>query len=548
MRIKRSSGAGVIECAPVGTRSEAAQRTEYHAPFSRSGLVSGLRLASTYSTVNDTASDSPASPTNAPSPITNVLAERYASPAMKALWSPTGRIALERDFWIAVMKAQRELGLAIPAAAIADYERVKSQIDLDSIDARERLTLHDVKARIEEFSGLAGREFIHLGLTSRDLTENVEQLQILRALRLVQFKAAAALSRLAAQAATHRDQLLTGRTHNVPAQPTTLGKRFAMFGEELLSAFTRLSELLERYPVRGLKGAVGTQLDQLTLFGGDFKKTQKLEQRVLKHLGFKAALGAVGQVYPRSLDFEVVTALHQIAAAAASFATTLRLMAGQGLLSEGFQKGQVGSSAMPHKMNARNCERICGFATILSGYVTMCAGLAGHQWNEGDVSCSVVRRVALPDAFYAIDGLLETWLNVLGQMTVFPAAIAAENARQLPFLATTTILMEAVKAGAGRETAHEAIKEHALAAARALREGSDGSISAGGDERGPDLVERLASDARLGLSEAALRKILAEAHRFVGAAPAQVDHFVETARALAKAHKGAARYAPMKLL
>jgi len=485
------------------------------------------------------APDSP-SPASAPSPITNVLAERYASPAMKALWSPTGRIALERDFWIAVMKAQRELGLAIPAAAIADYERVKSQIDLDSIDARERLTLHDVKARIEEFSGLAGREFIHLGLTSRDLTENVEQLQILRALRLVELKAAAALSRLAAQAATHRDQLLTGRTHNVPAQPTTLGKRFAMFGEELLSAFTRLSELLERYPVRGLKGAVGTQLDQLTLFGGDFKKTQKLEQRVLKHLGFKAALGAVGQVYPRSLDFEVVTALHQLAAAAASFATTLRLMAGQGLLSEGFQKGQVGSSAMPHKMNARNCERICGFTTILSGYVTMCAGLAGHQWNEGDVSCSVVRRVALPDAFYAIDGLLETWLTVLGQMTVFPAAIAAENARQLPFLATTTILMEAVKAGAGRETAHEAIKEHALAAARALREGDDG--------RGPDLVDRLASDAQLGLSEAALRKILAEAHRFVGAAPAQVDHFVATARALAKAHKGAARYAPMKLL
>nr|WP_231865796.1 adenylosuccinate lyase [Cephaloticoccus primus] len=478
-----------------------------------------------------------APPSAAPAPITNVLAERYASPAMKALWSPTGRIGLERDFWIAVMKGQRELGIAIPAAAIRDYERVKSQIDLGSIDARERVTLHDVKARIEEFSGLAGREFIHLGLTSRDLTENVEQLQILRALRLVQWKAAAALHGLAAQAAAHRNLLLTGRTHNVPAQPTTLGKRIAMFGEELLSAYTRLGELLDRYPVRGLKGAVGTQLDQLTLLGGDFKKTAQLEQRVLKHLGFKAALGAVGQVYPRSLDFEVVTALHQIAAAAASFATTLRLMAGQGLLTEGFQKGQVGSSAMPHKMNARNCERICGFATILSGYVTMCSGLAGHQWNEGDVSCSVVRRVALPDSFYAIDGLLETWLNVLGQMTVFPAAIAAESERNLPFLATTTILMEAVKAGAGRETAHEAIKEHALAAAQALREGGEAA-----------LVERLAGDARLGLGEAVLRRILSETHRFVGAAPAQVDHFVTTARTLAKAQKGAARYQPMKLL
>jgi len=199
--------------------------------------------------------------------------------------------------------------------------------------------------------------------------------------------------------------MITGRTHNVPAQPTTLGKRFAMFGQELLLAFARLEDLIERYPVRGLKGAVGTQLDQLTLLGGRADKVIELEARVLKHLGFRASLAAVGQVYPRSLDFDVVSALYQVASAASSFAITLRLMAGQGLLTEGFQEGQVGSSAMPHKVNARNCERICGFATVLSGHVAMTAGLAGHQWNEGDVSCSVVRRVALPDAFFAIDGL-----------------------------------------------------------------------------------------------------------------------------------------------
>ncbi|MCC6415417.1 MAG: adenylosuccinate lyase [Opitutaceae bacterium] len=474
---------------------------------------------------------------NESAPITNVLAERYASPAIKAIWSPTGRVGLERDFWIAVMKAQRDLGVPIPAEAIKDYEKVKDQIDLASIDARERVTLHDVKARIEEFSGLANRQFIHLGLTSRDLTENVEQLQILRSLKVVQLKAAAALLGLARQAEAHRDLLLTGRTHNVPAQPTTLGKRIAMFGEELFAAYTRLAELVDRYPVRGLKGAVGTQLDQLTLLGGDNHKVDQLERRVLKHLGFRGSLNAVGHVYPRSLDFEVVTALHQIAAAAASFATTLRLMAGQGLLTEGFQKGQVGSSAMPHKMNARNCERICGFTTILSGYVAMTTGLAGHQWNEGDVSCSVVRRVALPDSFYAIDGLLETWLNVLNQMNVFSAVIAAENERNLPFLATTTILMEAVKAGAGRETAHEAIKEHALAAAQAIRAGGEA-----------DMINRLSGDKRLKLGKTALRRILAETHRFVGAAPHQVDAFVATARRLAKRQKGAANYQPGKLL
>lgn len=472
-----------------------------------------------------------------PQPITNVLAERYASSSIKSIWSPTGRVEIERDYWIAVMKAQRDLGVAIPTAAISAYEKVKDQIDLASIDARERVTLHDVKARIEEFNGLAGRESIHLGLTSRDLTENVEQLQILRSLGVVRQKSAAALLGFAKRAKQYRKLLLTGRTHNVPAQPTTLGKRIAMFGEEMLAAFTRLDDLAARYPGRGLKGAVGTQLDQFTLLGGDAKKVARLEQRVLKHLGFKKAFGAVGQVYPRSLDFEVVSALHQVGAAAASFATTLRLMAGQGLLTEGFQKGQVGSSAMPHKMNARNCERICGFSTILSGYVTMTAALAGDQWNEGDVSCSVVRRVALPDAFYAIDGLLETLLNVLNQLTVFPKVIAAESARNLPFLATTTIMMAAVKAGTGRETAHAAIKEHALASAAAIREGQE-----------PGMVARLAADTRLDLSASAINTILRETDSFVGAAPAQVDAFAETARATARRVKGASAVKPGKLL
>jgi adenylosuccinate lyase len=477
------------------------------------------------------------SPTSSAESIPNVLAERYASAAMKDLWSAHGRILLERDFWIAVMKAQKDLGVAIPSEAIKDYERVRADVNVERIKERERVTLHDVKARLEEFSDLAKRQFIHLGLTSRDLTENVEQLQVARSLQLVKFKVIAALLALARQAATHRDLMITGRTHNVPAQPTTLGKRLAMFGQELLIAHDRLAELLARYPVRGLKGAVGTQLDQLTLLGGETEKVDQLESRIVKHLGFKASLDAVGQVYPRSLDFDVVSALHQVGAAGASCAVTLRLMAGAGLLTEGFQEGQVGSSAMPHKVNARNCERICGFSTILSGHVTMTAALAGHQWNEGDVSCSVVRRVALPDAFFAIDGLLETFLTVLRQMEVFPAAIAAENERNLPFLATTTILMEAVKTGAGRETAHEAIKEHALAAAKALRSGGNA-----------DLLSRLAGDKRVGLGKKKLQEILAQNERFVGAAPHQVDAFVEAVQPLGKKQKGAAEYRPGKLL
>jgi adenylosuccinate lyase len=470
--------------------------------------------------------------------LPNVLAERYASAGMRDIWSRTGRILLERDFWIAVMKAQRDLGVPIPAEAIRDYEKARSTVDTASIARRERATLHDVKARIEEFSELAKRQFIHLGLTSRDLTENVEQLQIHRSLRLVEFKVAAALLAFGRRAEEFRDLMVTARTHNVPAQPTTLGKRFAMFGEEMLLAHERLSELAQRYAVRGLKGAVGTQLDQLTLLGGRADKVADLEGRILKHLGLPAALSCVGQVYPRSLDFDAVSALHQVGAAAASFATTLRLMAGAGLVTEGFQEGQVGSSAMPHKANARNCERICGFSTLLGGYVTMTGTLAGDQWNEGDVSCSVVRRVALPDAFFAVDGSLETLLTVLGQMEAFPTVIEAENRRNLPFLATTTILMEAVKHGAGRETAHEAIKEHSLAAAKAARAGGDPA----------DLVDRLAGDRRVGLGKKALLAILSESSRFVGSAPNQVDAFVARVNPLARRYKGAADYRPGRLL
>jgi adenylosuccinate lyase len=415
---------------------------------------------------------------------------------------------------------------------------VKSRIDLEAISRRERVTLHDVKARIEEFSEQAKRQFIHLGLTSRDLTENVEQLQIFQSLKLVRKKVAAGLLVLGRRAEEHRDLMITARTHNVPAQPTTFGKRLAMFGQELAISLDRLEGLIDRYPVRGLKGAVGTQLDQLTLLGGRADKVADLESRVLKHLGIPASLGNVGQVYPRGLDFDVVSALHQTGAAAASFAVTMRLMAGAGLLTEGFQEGQIGSSAMPHKANARNCERICGFSTILGGYVTMMGALAGHQWNEGDVSCSVVRRVALPDSFLAIDGSLETFLTVLEQMEVFPTAIAQENQRNLPFLATTTILMESVKRGAGRETAHEAIKEHALAAVKAMRSGSPG----------PDLLDRIAGDRRIGLGKKALQAILSESARFVGAAPNQVDLFVAEVKPLAKRVKGAADYRPSRVL
>ncbi len=474
--------------------------------------------------------------------IPNILAERYASPAMQAIWSTEGRIVLEREFWLAVLKAQRELGLAVSAEAIAAYERVKDQVDTASIMAREKITRHDVKARIEEFNALAGQEQVHKGLTSRDLTENVEQLQVYRSLQLIRGKTVAALSRMRQRAELWADWVITARTHNVAAQPTTLGKRVAMFGDELLGSLAALDTVIAGYAVRGLKGAVGTQLDQLSLFDGDADKVAALEQRVVAHLAMPAVWTNVGQVYPRSLDLRVVTTLTELASAPSSFCKTLRLMAGHETASEGFAPGQTGSSAMPHKMNSRSCERVNGFHVILKGYLTMAAGLAGDQWNEGDVSCSVVRRVMLPDAFFASDGLLETFLTILEQMDAWPAVLAAETQRYLPFLMTTSIMMEAVKAGVGRETAHQVIKEHAIATVRDLRHGT---------VQHNNLIERLAADPRLGLSRATLDAVVARgssAERAVGAAQAQIARFAMDVRKLEAASPAAAAYCPGAIL
>jgi adenylosuccinate lyase len=470
--------------------------------------------------------------------IPNVLAARYASPELVELWSPERKIVLERRLWIAVLRAQRDLGVDVPDGVVEDYERVVEQVDLASIAARERVTRHDVKARIEEFCALAGHEHVHKGMTSRDLTENVEQLQIRLSLEHVRDRSVAVLARLARRAAEHAELVMAGRSHNVAAQATTLGKRFASAADEMLVAHARLEELRARYPLRGIKGPMGTAQDMLDLLG-DPARLVELEQRVAGHLGFAATLTSVGQVYPRSLDYDVVSALVQLAAGPSSLATTIRLMAGFELATEGFRAGQVGSSAMPHKMNSRSTERVNGLVVVLRGYASMTAELAGAQWNEGDVSDSVVRRVALPDAFFALDGLFETVLTVLDEFGAYPAVIARELDRYLPFLATTAVLMAAVRAGVGRETAHEVIKEHAVAVALAMREKGQADN---------DLLARLAGDERLGLPPGTLDGLLADPLRFTGAAPAQVADVVARVDALVAANPEAATYAPGAIL
>ena len=471
--------------------------------------------------------------------VVNVLATRYASAEMAVIWSAQNKVVLERELWLAVLEAQKDLGIEIDDDAVAAYRSVIADVDLDSIDRRERVTKHDVKARIEEFSSLAGYQHIHKGLTSRDLTENVEQLQIKRSLALTQERLVAVIARLAELAVQYQDTSITGRSHNVPAQMTTLGKRFANLGQETLLAYQRIEDLLTKYPLRGLKGPVGTQQDLLDLFEGDARKVGELEERVAGQLGFSETLGAVGQIYPRSLDLDVVSALTQTASPLGNIALQVRLMAGLDLATEGFVEGQVGSSAMPHKMNTRSAERVNGFVSILRGHLTMAASISGDQWNEGDVSCSVVRRVVLPDAFFALDGAIETTLTVLEGFGSYDNVIDRELDRYLPFLATTRLLMAAIKAGVGREEAHELIKKHAVAAALEIREGTSGEN---------DLVERLINDPLLPLNKEVISDVLLDHEAFVGLADAQVKEFVASATKINSEHPGAGSYRPSPIL
>ncbi len=472
----------------------------------------------------------------------NILSQRYATSKMNLIFSEEGKTRLEREFWLSVLKIQRDLGLNIPSEAIQAYEESVDTIDLGLIREIERVTKHDVKAKIEAYCRAAGGyEYLHLGMTSRDLTDNVEQIQLKQAMTLVYGKYVSVLRHLLDKAKEYRGIELTARTHHQAAQTTLLGRRFSMWAEELLVHLKEYESFISEYPMRGVKGAVGTQFDMMVLLGSH-EKAIELENRVAEQHGFKNILSSTGQVYPRSLDYKLLLHLSVLSSACENFAKTMRLMAGNELVTEGFMKGQVGSSVMPHKMNTRSTERICAFSELLKMYADGGSRLSGDQWEEGDVSCSAMRRVLIPDAFYSTDGLLETTLNVLNQMEAYPAVISKEVGRYLPFLATTEVLAIAVKSGIGREEAHSIIKKHAIAEALGMREqGSSGNR----------LMVSLASEPlfkEAGITEEKLSSLLNDKRHFIGNADRQIDAVIEKCGGLLERHEKAASYEPGDIL
>lgn len=469
----------------------------------------------------------------------NAVADRYPSIRMLRNFSPVQRVIDERELWIAVMTGQSKLGLDITPNQIAAYESVKDQVDLESIRLREIENRHSEKAKLEEFDDLAGGlGKSHLGMTSRDLTDNIEQVQIRNGLTVIIDKSVAALARHAKHASENEMVAYADRTHNAIAQPSLVGKIFSNFGEEMIEAFHDLEGFVDRYPLRGLKGATGTQTDQIQLLK-DPAKAEVLDRMVADHLGFKRILNSVGQIYPRSLDFAAISRLFQLIAGPANTALTFRLMAGQDQFTEGFSEHQSGSTAMAYKMNTRTLERVAALQNVIGGHLDMAKSITGKQWYSGDVSESATRRVAVSDSLFATDGLFEAYLTALDECGFYPAVMSKEIDRYLPFLTSTKFMMMAVEKGVPRELAHRALKKHSTDLIKEMREQGT---------QVNDLVDRLAKDGTMKLDRQEMLDAMATPMEYIGNAPSQIKTFLGEVQKIVDKYPEAAKYEPEPIL
>jgi adenylosuccinate lyase len=447
------------------------------------------------------------------------LSSRYASPAMQALWSERRRIGLWRRLWLALMESERELGLDVPAEAIAQLRAHLDDVDLARAAEYEKRMRHDVMAHIHALGDQApaARPYLHLGATSAFVTDNADLILMREGLGLLLGRVAAVLVALSHTARRHRALPCLAYTHFQPAQLTTVGKRATLWMQEFLLDAEELLHRSETLQFRGVKGTTGTQASFLELFDGGHDKVRELDVRVAAKLGFPRVFPVTGQTYTRKQDAQVLAALAGIAASAAKFATDLRLLQHEGELLEPFESEQVGSSAMPYKRNPMRAERM----TSLARFVIELEGNAWHtaaeQWLERTLDDSANRRLVIPEAFLATDGILVLATNVAAGLEVREAVIRRHVEDALPYLATERLLMRAVKAGGDRQRLHEVIRVHSLA------------VSQGVAERGAtnDLLARLGSDPAFRALGIAAHPDELDPAQYVGRAPEQVDHFLD---------------------
>ena len=444
------------------------------------------------------------------------LSSRYASREMLYLFSPDKKFTTWRRLWIALARAEMKLGLPITQAQIDEMEQHKDDIDYEAAARYERQLRHDVMAHIHAFGDLCptAMPIIHLGATSCFVGDNTDVILMREGLELLRGKLVNLIDRLTKFAMEYRAMPTLGFTHFQPAQLTTVGKRATLWGNELVMDLEELEHRIDSLQFRGVKGTTGTQASFLELFGGDQEKVRQLEKLVSQEMGFEKVVPVCGQTYSRKMDANVLGTLSGIAQSAGKFATDLRLLSHLKEMEEPFQEKQIGSSAMPYKRNPMRCERICSLARYVIVDALNPAFTSYNQWFERTLDDSANKRISIPEAFLAVDAILQIYLNVTDGLKVYPKVIERRLREELPFMATENIMMDAVKRGGDRQALHERIRIHSVAAGKVVKE-------EGGQN---DLVDRIAGDPMFGLTK---EEILAhmDPAAYIGRCPAQVEEF-----------------------
>ncbi|MBQ6165359.1 MAG: adenylosuccinate lyase [Clostridia bacterium] len=445
------------------------------------------------------------------------LSTRYASKEMQYLFSADMKFSTWRKLWIALAEAEKELGLDITQEQIDEMRAHIYDIDYDRAAEHEKIRRHDVMAHVLTFGECCpkAKPIIHLGATSCYVGDNTDLIIMREALRLVAKKLAGVIKNLCEFALEYKDLPCLAFTHFQPAQPTTVGKRAALWINELLLDLENVEYTLSKAKLLGSKGTTGTQASFLELFDGDYEKVKKLDGIIAEKMYFPGCYPVSGQTYSRKVDADYLAVLSGIAQSAAKFATDLRLLQHMKEMEEPFEKTQIGSSAMAYKRNPMRSERICSLARYVCADALNPAITSSTQWLERTLDDSANKRVSVSEAFLATDAILNLYLNVTGGLVVYPKMIEKHLRAELPFMATENILMDAVKRGGDRQELHEKIRTHSQASAKRVKE--DGADC--------DLLERIAADEAFGVTIEELNAIM-EPKNFVGCAPMQTEEFV----------------------
>ena len=449
----------------------------------------------------------------------NPLITRYASQEMSHIFSDDRKFRLWRKLWIALAESEKELGLPVTQTQIDAMKRYQNDINYEVAEAREKEVRHDVMSHVYAF-GMQAKEampIIHLGATSCYVTDNAEILILKEALELINAKLVAVMDKLKKFALTYKGLPTLGFTHLQPAQLTTVGKRAALWLQDLAMDYEALTHLRSTVKLRGVKGTTGTQASFLSLFEGDGDKVDKLEQLVTEKMGLRAAYGVTGQTYPRKFDYNVMAVLSMIAQSAYKFAGDLRVLQNMKELEEPFEKSQIGSSAMAYKRNPMRSERMCALARFVVSLPVNEAMTACTQWFERTLDDSANKRITLAQAFLALDGVLNLYNNIAENMVVYEKQIRKHIMAELPFMATEEILMECVKAGGNRQELHEKIRTHSMESAKLVKtEGKDN-----------DLIDRIKADPAFAAIHGKIDSVLAP-ENFIGRAEQQTENFIRT--------------------